>query len=99
MPVTVDMETTKDFIPLPVLPSRKEYWRSLDELADTPEFRKYLETEFPAKHELWMDPVSRRDFLKMMGAGMAMMFFSGCRKPLEKIFPYHDNPENLIPGK
>ena len=77
----------------------QEYWRSLDELADTPEFRKYLETEFPTKHELWMDPISRRDFMKLMGAGMAMMFFSGCRKPLQMIFPYNENPENVIPGK
>src|SRR6185312_307441 len=77
----------------------KEYWRSLDELAQTPEFQKFLETEFPSKHELWMEPISRRDFLKVMGASMSMMFFSGCRKPLQKIFPYNEQPENLIPGK
>src|SRR5690348_16712731 len=76
----------------------KDYWRSLDELADTPEFRKFLEEEFPSKHELWMDPISRRDFLKLMGASMAMMFFSGCRKPLQKIFPYNDQPEAIVPG-
>jgi len=92
------MEHTDRFKPLPVLES-KEYWRSLEERADSPEFRKYLETEFPHKHELWMDPISRRDFLKMMGAGAAMMFFAGCRKPLQMIFPYNENPENLIPGK
>ncbi len=77
----------------------KEYWRSLDELADTPEFRKFVETEFPSKHELWMDPISRRDFLKIMGAGIAMMFFTGCKKPLQMIFPYNENPEGQIPGK
>jgi len=77
----------------------KEYWRSLDELADTPEFRKFVESEFPSKHELWMDPISRRDFLKLMGAGIAMMFFSGCKKPLQMIFPYNENPEGLVPGK
>src|SRR5690349_17445527 len=60
----------------------KEYWRSLDELGNTPEFRKYLETEFPSKHELWMDEISRRDFLKLMGAGFSLMFFAGCRRPL-----------------
>ena len=77
----------------------QDYWRSLDQLADTPEFRKYLESEFPSKHELWMDPMSRRDFLKLAGAGIAMMFFTGCRKPLQMIFPYNENPENLVPGK
>jgi len=107
------MGPSEHFKPLPILEAAKtpsigdrlssargkDYWRSLDELADTPEFRKYLETEFPTKHDLWMDPISRRDFLKLMGAGMAMMFFTGCRKPLQKIFPYNENPENLIPGK
>ncbi len=88
-----------DSTPSPFSPEGKEYWRSLDQLADTPEFRKYLEKEFPSKHELWMDPISRRDFLKLMGAGLGLMFFSGCRKPLQMIFPYNENPENLIPGK
>src|SRR6185437_3514791 len=77
----------------------KQYWRSLDELADTPEFRNYLEGEFPSKHELWADEISRRDFLKIMGAGFSLMFFAGCRRPLEKIFPYNENPETVIPGK
>jgi MoCo/4Fe-4S cofactor protein with predicted Tat translocation signal len=77
----------------------KAYWRSLDELQDTPEFRQFLETEFPTKHELWSDDLSRRDFLKLMGASMAMMFFAGCRKPIQKIFPYQEQPENVIPGK
>src|SRR5688500_15473874 len=70
----------------------KDYWRSLDELSDTPEFRKFLEQEFPSKHELWMDDVSRRDFLKLMGAGISMMFFAGCRKPVDLIYPYHEYP-------
>src|ERR1700689_3514942 len=46
-----------------------------------------------------MDPISRRDFLKLMGAGFAMMFFTGCRKPLQMIFPYNESPEGLVPGK
>jgi molybdopterin-containing oxidoreductase family iron-sulfur binding subunit len=77
----------------------KEYWRSLDELSDTPEFRKFLAQEFPTKHELWMDDVSRRDFLKLMGAGISMMFFAGCRKPTDLIFPYNETPEHVVPGK
>ena len=51
----------------------KEYWRGLEELADTPEFREYLKEEFPNKHEMWEEPVSRRYFLKIMGASMAMV--------------------------
>ena len=51
----------------------KRYWRSLNELADTPEFRGWLEREFPAgAAQLEGDEVSRRSFLKLMGASMAL---------------------------
>src|SRR5690348_14354038 len=75
------------------------YWRSLEEMANAPDFRLHADTEFPSKHEPWETPISRRDFLKIMSASMAMAAFSGCRKPMEKIFPYNEQPESLIPGK
>jgi len=75
------------------------YWRSLDELADSPDFQQYLKTEFPTKHELWDTPINRRDFLKIMGASVALAAFAGCRKPMQKIFPYTETPETLVPGK
>ncbi len=76
-----------------------EYWRSLDELADTEEFRDFVRHEFPRDVETWLEPMSRRSFLKLMGASLAMAFFSGCRKPLEHILPYNKAPEGVIPGK
>ena len=47
------------------------FWRSLEERADTPEFRKWVEAEFPSQADKILSPVSRRNFLKVMGASMA----------------------------
>ena len=77
----------------------QDYWRSLDELAETEEFRDYVKHEFPRDVDVWMEPISRRQFLKLMSASMGLAFFSGCRKPLEKILPYNEQPEDVIPGK
>ncbi len=80
----------------------KRYWRSLDELADTPQFRKWLEREFPAgAAEMELDGFSRRNFLRLMGASMALagIGLSGCRRPEAYVVPYTKSVEWLIPGK
>jgi molybdopterin-containing oxidoreductase family iron-sulfur binding subunit len=78
----------------------KKLWRSLDELADTPEFREAVEREFPNAAQEWVDPVSRRGFLKLMGASMALAGLAGCTKqPDEPIYPYIKAPEDLVLGK
>ena len=80
----------------------KQYWRSLGELSDTPEFRDWLEREFPAgAAELAGDDVSRRSFLKLMGASMALAGFglSSCRKPEMHLVPFTKSAEWVIPGK
>jgi molybdopterin-containing oxidoreductase family iron-sulfur binding subunit len=78
----------------------KRYWRSIDELAGTPEFEAAVEREFPAAAQEWVDPVSRRGFMKLMGASMALAGLSGCTKqPDEPIYPYVKAPEDLILGK
>ena len=77
----------------------KKLWRSLDELADTPEFQAAVEKEFPAAASEWIDPVSRRGFLKLMGASMALAGLAGCTKqPDETIYPYVKAPEQLVLG-
>jgi MoCo/4Fe-4S cofactor protein with predicted Tat translocation signal len=79
---------------------RKKYWRSLDELADTPVFREFVAREFPQQAEGWNDPVERRTFLKLMGASLALAGLSGCVfQPPEKIVPYVKQPEEHVPGK
>jgi molybdopterin-containing oxidoreductase family iron-sulfur binding subunit len=78
----------------------KRYWRSIDELANTPEFQAAVEKEFPSAASEWVDPVSRRGFLKLMGASMALAGLAGCTKqPDEPIYPYVKAPEDLILGK
>jgi molybdopterin-containing oxidoreductase family iron-sulfur binding subunit len=78
----------------------KRYWRSVDELANTPEFLAAVEKEFPAAGPEWVDPVSRRGFMKIMGASMALAGLAGCTKqPDEPIMPYVKQPEDLILGK
>jgi molybdopterin-containing oxidoreductase family iron-sulfur binding subunit len=77
-----------------------KYWRTLDELAQTPEFDEMLHREFPRFASEWKDKSSRRDFLKIMGASMALAGLSGCVKlPLQPIVPYVRQPEGMIPGK
>lgn len=78
----------------------KEYWRSLEELADTPEFEDYLHREFPEQASEWYDPVSRRNFMKVMGASFALMGLNACtRQPREEIVPYVQQPESIVPGR
>jgi molybdopterin-containing oxidoreductase family iron-sulfur binding subunit len=80
--------------------SGPEYWRSLEELAGSPAFQEALHREFPKGASEWVDSVSRRGFLKVMGASMAMAGMTGCVKlPQEPIVPYVRQPEEVIPGR
>ncbi|GIX07980.1 MAG: hypothetical protein KatS3mg115_2383 [Candidatus Poribacteria bacterium] len=79
----------------------QEFWRSLEELSETPEFRRFLEEEFPAnaaeRDGLRFD---RRQFLKLMGASLALAGLTGC-DPIraEKIVPAVKPVEELLPGR
>ncbi len=80
-----------------------EYWRSLEELAGSEEFKDALQREFPKGASEWVDSVSRRGFLKVMGASLGLAGLTsatGCvRLPLEPIVPYVRQPEGVIPGR
>ncbi len=85
-------------------PAGRGYWRSLDELASTPEFRELMEREFPRQAIGWSDDENladgRRNFLKLMGASLALAGLAACtRQPAEHIVPYARQPEELIPGR
>lgn len=80
----------------------KEYWRSLEELADSGQFEDFLHTEFPRQAGEWDDAVGRRTFLKLMGASLALagLSTSSCvYQPPETIVPYVRQPGELVPGK
>ncbi|MDX6711180.1 MAG: hypothetical protein QOH96_2196 [Blastocatellia bacterium] len=80
--------------------SGKQFWRSLEELSDSPEFHEFVAREYPQHAEEWNSPVERRTFLKIMGASLALAGLSGCvYQPPEKIVPYVNTPEGEIPGK
>src|SRR5258708_6973426 len=77
-----------------------QYWRSLEELAQTEEFRAFVEDEFPNRTPDWNDAGSRRRFLTLMGASIALAGASSCTvQPKEMIVPYVRQPEDYIPGK
>ena len=88
--------------PCPEPASGQKYWRSLDQLADTPEFRQWLEREFPSGASEFTDPVSRRNFVKLMSASFVLgglgFLGSGCRRPEEKILPFGKMPEGYVHG-
>jgi molybdopterin-containing oxidoreductase family iron-sulfur binding subunit len=80
----------------------KKYWRSLDELASTPGFEAALEREFPqGAAEFNGGDVSRRHFMKIMGASTALagVGLSGCRRPEMHLVPFTKSAEWSIPGK
>jgi molybdopterin-containing oxidoreductase family iron-sulfur binding subunit len=77
-----------------------EYWRSLEEFARSDDFQEALHREFPKGASEWLDSVSRRGFLKVMGASLGLAGMTGCVKlPLEPIVPYVRQPEEVIPGR
>jgi len=80
--------------------SGREYWRSLEELAETEAFQEFVHREFPPSASEWNDPVGRRSFLKLMSASIAFAGLTACTvQPKEFIVPYVQPPENLTPGK
>jgi MoCo/4Fe-4S cofactor protein with predicted Tat translocation signal len=79
----------------------KRYWRSLEEFADTPDFRAKLAREFPqGAAELDGNEVTRRGFMQFMGASIALagVGLTGCRRPELHMVPYSKGVEWQIPG-
>lgn len=76
-----------------------KYWRSLEELAETEEFLDFLRHEFAQGADQWLDTLSRRNFLKIMAASLALGGLTACgaRTP-EQIVPYVEGPETIVPG-
>jgi len=76
-----------------------QYWRMLDEIAATPEFEAMLHREFPNQASEMRDPVSRRNFIKLMGSSLAVAGMTACsRMTADTIVPYSLQPAELQPG-
>jgi len=78
-------------------PTSPRFWRSLEELEDTPEFREMLQREFPNRKPDEIGPLTRRRFLQLMGASIALAGTTGCWRA-EKILPFTSRPEDWVPG-
>jgi MoCo/4Fe-4S cofactor protein with predicted Tat translocation signal len=80
----------------------RQYWRSLDQLAEKPEFRQWLEREFPSGASEFSDPVTRRHFMKIMSASFMLaglgLTATGCRRPVEKLEPFGKQPQDYVYG-
>lgn len=78
----------------------QDFWRGLEELAETPEFKAFLHQEFPPLAGFWETPIDRRSLLKLMGASLALAGMTGCgRMPGGELVPYVNRPEQAIPGR
>ncbi|MDE0470777.1 MAG: TAT-variant-translocated molybdopterin oxidoreductase, partial [Ekhidna sp.] len=79
----------------------KTYWKGIEQLEDTPEFKERTSKEFPEYlpiNEGKNDDPSRRDFLKMMGFGVAAVSLAACEAPVRKAIPYVNKPVDVDPG-
>ena len=86
----------------PAREAKPTLWRSLDELASSPDFVAHLEREFPQGASEWHGgELSRRSFLQLMGGSMALagIGLTGCRRPEAYLVPFTQGVEWTIPGK
>lgn len=78
----------------------KQWWRSLEELAGSEAFQEYLSQQFPQQLALLSQSPTRRQFLQLMGASLALAGLSGCtEEPAEAIIPYVQTPAEIVPGR
>ncbi len=95
------MKTILKYAPAPT--TGRRYWRSMDQLSDTPEFKEWLQREFPAGASEMVDEQSRRSFLKIMSASFALaglgLAGAGCRRPEEKLEPFGQQPKDYVFGE
>jgi molybdopterin-containing oxidoreductase family iron-sulfur binding subunit len=80
-------------------PVGQDRWQTLDQLADTPEFRDWVQKRFPKPMMALLSPgVDRRGFLQLMAASLGLAGLAGCRRPEIKALPYSKPPEEVVPG-
>ncbi len=76
----------------------REHWRSLEQLADSPESRAFLEREFPEGASELPEGIDRRSLVQLLGASLSLAGLAGCRRPVENIVPFVAPPEETVPG-
>src|ERR1700694_3211793 len=94
--VQIKLNNAPDASPAPA--SGPQYWRSLDQLADTPEFRQWVEREFPEDAAAVLDGNSRRTMLKIMAASFGLAGLAACHRPEYRLAPQARGREDYVPG-
>src|SRR5690606_34340231 len=79
--------------------SKNMYWTSLDQVNKSVSYEEFLANEFPQGAQELKDPVTRRNFMKIMGASAALAGLTACRMPAEEIVPFVKSPKKMTPGK
>ena len=74
------------------------YWKSLNQIAQNDTFKQFADREFQEGASELTDGLSRKSFLQVMGASIALAGLASCRRPVEKILPYNNQPENSVIG-
>ena len=75
------------------------YWRSLNDLEQTSEFKEMMSKEFPEGAEEGITTTSRRRFLQLMGASVALASATSCRFEKENLLPQANRKASDVPGK
>ena len=76
----------------------KTYWKSLNELAQNKEYQNFVEREFPENATELNDGVSRKGFLRVMGASIALAGFAACRRRFKKFSLTRNNLKTSYPA-
>ena len=77
---------------------KKKYWKSIQDKNNSNSLDSFIQNEFPSGTVELAETMTRKKFLSLMGASMAMAGLVGCRKPVQKILPYIQAPEEIVPG-
>ncbi len=77
---------------------RNRFWRSISHLKNTEEFQRISSEEFLPGASEGPGGATRRQFMQLMGASMALAGLTACRRPIETIVPFSRMPEDVIPG-
>lgn len=88
--------------------TEKKYWKSFEELVDSPIAQRARENEFAEelpvdeflgnKGLLENSSTTRRDFLKYLGFSTAAATLAACESPIVESIPYVVKPDSLTPG-
>jgi MoCo/4Fe-4S cofactor protein with predicted Tat translocation signal len=81
------------------MPAR-DYWRSLEELAESPGFAELVEREAPRFGDM-LGAMERRRFLQLMAAAMALGGLAACgpEPNPRQLLPYVEQPPGIVPGR